>query len=121
MTIKINNDQLSAIIEEWAKCLEEMATLRTVIADIKEKAKSEGYDLKAIKQALDIYRTAIVDGTDVPKQAVKKRNEQLDIEQVYIDVLGLGVKIMSRNESTVDIKKVLYSENPRESIKRYVK
>ena len=31
------------------------------------------------------------------------------------------LKTMNRHNSTVDIKRVLYSENPRESIKRYAK
>lgn len=92
MTIKINNDKLRSIIEELAKCEEEIVTARRVSADIKKEAESDGYDWQAIKQALKVYRTAIVDGTDAAEQAVKKRNKQVDIEQVYIDVLGLGGK-----------------------------
>ena len=90
MTIQINNEDLRNTIEEWAKCIEEMATARRSINDIKKGAENKGYDLKAIKQALDIYCKAMVDGTDAAKQELQERNQQQSIADFYIDVLGLG-------------------------------
>ena len=75
---KFAKDQLKAIIERIERLEEEKKTISDDIRDVYAEAKSNGFDVKALRQVVRLR-----------KQDVDERKEQEAILETYLQALGM--------------------------------
>ena len=75
---KFAKDQLKAIIERIERLEEEKKTISDDIRDVYAESKSNGFDVKALRQVIRLR-----------KQEPTERNEQQLILETYMNALGM--------------------------------
>lgn len=75
---KFAKDQLKAIVERIERLEEEKKTIQDDIKDVYSEAKSNGYDVKALRTIVRMR-----------KQDANERQEQETILETYMQALGM--------------------------------
>jgi uncharacterized protein (UPF0335 family) len=78
MNSPVEKEKLSSFVERIERLLETKAEIASDIKDIYGEAKSQGYDIKALKSLIKAR-----------KQDPKKREEEEEMLTLYMSIIGM--------------------------------